>query len=116
MVFQIHLVAAARPNFMKIAPLYHSLKTAEWARPILVHTGQHYDPEMSDVFWNELGLPAPDIHLGVGSGSHAQQTAGVMIAYERVCMEHPPDWVIVVGDVNATIACALVAKKLVLPL
>jgi UDP-N-acetylglucosamine 2-epimerase (non-hydrolysing) len=113
---KIHLIAAARPNFMKIAPLYHRLKTADWARPVLVHTGQHYDPQMSDVFWHELGLPAPDLHLGVGSGSHAEQTAGVMLAYERVCLGRPPDWVIVVGDVNATAACALVAKKLCLPL
>jgi UDP-N-acetylglucosamine 2-epimerase (non-hydrolysing) len=113
---EIHLIAAARPNFMKIAPLYHQLKTADWARPVLVHTGQHYDPQMSDVFWLELGLPAPDLHLGVGSGSHAEQTAGVMLAYERVCLGRPPDWVVVVGDVNATAACALVAKKLCLPL
>ena len=67
---------------MKIAPLFHQLKTASWARPVLVHTGQHYDPQMSDVFWRELGLPAPDLHLGVGSGTHAEQTAGVMLAYE----------------------------------
>jgi UDP-N-acetylglucosamine 2-epimerase (non-hydrolysing) len=113
---EIHLIAAARPNFMKIAPLFHRLKMADWARPVLVHTGQHYDPQMSDVFWRELGLPAPDLHLGIGSGSHAEQTAGVMLAYERVCLARPPDWVIVVGDVNATAACALVAKKLCLPL
>jgi UDP-N-acetylglucosamine 2-epimerase (non-hydrolysing) len=112
----IHLIAAARPNFMKIAPLFHQLKTAEWARSVLIHTGQHYDPQMSDVFWQELGLPAPDLHLGVGSGSHAEQTARVMLAYEQVCLDKPPDWVIVVGDVNATMACALVAKKLCLPL
>jgi UDP-N-acetylglucosamine 2-epimerase (non-hydrolysing) len=113
---EIHLIAAARPNFMKIAPLFHRLKMADWARPVLVHTGQHYDPQMSDVFWRELGLPAPDLHLGIGSGSHAEQTAGVMLAYERVCLARPPDWIIVVGDVNATAACALVAKKLCLPL
>jgi UDP-N-acetylglucosamine 2-epimerase (non-hydrolysing) len=113
---EIHLIAAARPNFMKIAPLFHQLKTADWAHPVLVHTGQHYDPQMSDVFWRELGLPAPDLHLGIGSGSHAEQTAGVMLAYERMCLARPPDWVVVVGDVNATAACALVAKKLCLPL
>src|SRR5882672_1615382 len=113
---EIHLIAAARPNFMKIAPLFHRLKTADWARPVLVHTGQHYDPQMSDVFWRELALPPPDVHLGVGSGSHAEQTAGVMLAYERVCLSRPPNWVVVVGDVNATAACALVAKKLCLPL
>src|SRR5215213_7692709 len=113
---EIHLIAAARPNFMKIAPVFHQLKTASWARPVLIHTGQHYDPQMSDVFWRELGLPSPDLHLGVGSGTHAEQTAGVMLAYERVCLERPPSWVVVVGDVNATAACALVAKKLCLKL
>jgi UDP-N-acetylglucosamine 2-epimerase (non-hydrolysing) len=113
---EIHLVAAARPNFMKIAPLFHQLKMADWARPVLIHTGQHYDPQMSDVFWRDLGLPAPDLHLGVGSGTHAEQTAGVMLAYERVCLERRPAWVVVVGDVNATAACALVAKKLCLDL
>jgi UDP-N-acetylglucosamine 2-epimerase (non-hydrolysing) len=113
---EIHLIAAARPNFMKIAPLFHQLKRTDWARPLLVHTGQHYDPEMSDVFWRELALPEPDFHLGIGSGTHAEQTAGVMLAYERVCLKRPPDWVVVVGDVNATAACALTAKKLCLPL
>jgi UDP-N-acetylglucosamine 2-epimerase (non-hydrolysing) len=113
---EIHLIAAARPNFMKIAPVFHRLKTASWARPVLIHTGQHYDPQMSDVFWQELSLPSPDLHLGIGSGTHAEQTAGVMLTYERVCMERPPSWVVVVGDVNATAACALVAKKLCLPL
>jgi UDP-N-acetylglucosamine 2-epimerase (non-hydrolysing) len=113
---EIHLIAAARPNFMKIAPVFHRLKTASWARPVLIHTGQHYDPQMSDVFWRELELPPPDLHLGIGSGTHAEQTAGVMLAYERVCMERSPAWVVVVGDVNATAACALVAKKLCLPL
>lgn len=112
----IHLIAAARPNFMKIAPLFHQLKKTEWARPVLVHTGQHYDPLMSDVFWNQLRLPAPDLHLGVGSGTHAEQTAGVMLGFERICLDHPPDCVVVVGDVNATMACSLVAKKLWLPL
>lgn len=90
MLPEIHLIAAARPNFMKIAPLFHRLKTERWARPVLIHTGQHYDPQMSDVFWRELAPPAPDIHLGIGSGSHAEQTAGVMLAYERVCMSRPP--------------------------
>ena len=113
---EIHLIAAARPNFMKIAPVFHQLRTVSWACPVLIHTGQHYDPQMSDVFWRELGLPSPDLHLGVGSGTHAEQTAGVMLAYERVCLERRPSWVVVVGDVNATAACALVAKKLCLPL
>jgi UDP-N-acetylglucosamine 2-epimerase (non-hydrolysing) len=112
---EIHLIAAARPNFMKVAPLHRALRQAEWCRPVLIHTGQHYDPQMSDVFFRQLQLPAPDIHLGVGSGSHAEQTAGVMVAYERVCLSRPPALVIVVGDVNSTAACALVAKKLCLP-
>ena len=115
MPVRIHLIAAARPNFMKIAPLFHRLRVEDWAQPFLIHTGQHYDPNMSDVFWNELGLPSPDLHLGIGSGSHAEQTAGVMLAYEQACLQYVPDWVIVVGDVNATAACAIVAKKLCLP-
>src|SRR5579884_2628851 len=112
---EIHLVAAARPNFMKIAPLLHALRAGGWCRPVLVHTGQHYDPQMSDIFLRQLDLPTPDIHLGVGSGSHAEQTAGVMLAYERVCLERPPRWIVVAGDVNSTAACTLVAKKLCLP-
>ena len=111
----IHLIAAARPNFMKIAPLYHALKATDWAKPVLVHTGQHYDHNMSDAILKDLGVPAPDFHLGVGSGSHAEQTGGVMIAYEKICMEHRPDWIIVVGDVNSTAACAMVGAKLWIP-
>jgi UDP-N-acetylglucosamine 2-epimerase (non-hydrolysing) len=111
----IHLIAAARPNFMKVAPLWHALQRTRWARPVLVHTGQHYDPQMSQVFLQQLGLPPPDLHLGIGSGSHAEQTGGVMVAYERVCLESAPDWIVVVGDVNATAACAITAKKLCLP-
>ena len=109
---KVHLIAAARPNFMKVAPLYHMLATQDWCEPVLVHTGQHYDDSMSETFLRELGLPDPDLHLGVGSGTHAEQTAGVMIAYERVCLKSRPDWVIVVGDVNSTMACAIAAKKL----
>lgn len=113
----IHLIAAARPNFMKIAPLYHALKKeASWATPVVVHTGQHYDYSMSAAFFNDLGLPAPDHNLEIGSGTHAEQTAGVMVAYEQLCLQARPDWVVVVGDVNSTAACSLVAKKLVLPL
>ena len=108
----VHLVAGARPNFMKVAPVYHGLKGEDWARTVLIHTGQHYDANMSDTFLRDLGLPAPDVALGVGSGSHAEQTARVMIAYEKICMAEPPDWVVVVGDVNSTLACALVAAKL----
>ena len=111
----IHLIAAARPNFMKVAPLYHALKETDWCDVRIVHTGQHYDVNMSDVFFRDLGLPEPDYHLGVGSGTHAEQTGGVMIAYEKVCMEHRPDWIIVVGDVNSTAACAMVGAKLWIP-
>ena len=112
----IHLVAGTRPNFMKVAPVYHALKDQDWGRPVLVHTGQHYDPEMSAAFLADLQLPEPDYSLEVGSGSHAEQTAGVMVAYERICLEQPPDWTIVVGDVNSTLAAALVAAKLHIPL
>ncbi|HEY9536452.1 MAG TPA: UDP-N-acetylglucosamine 2-epimerase (non-hydrolyzing) [Kiloniellaceae bacterium] len=113
---KIHLVAAARPNFMKVAPLYHVLKRQDWCVPALIHTGQHYDVNMSDSFFADLGLPAPDHHLGVGSGSHAEQTAAVMVAYEKICQQQRPDWTVVVGDVNSTLACALVAAKLCIPL
>jgi UDP-N-acetylglucosamine 2-epimerase (non-hydrolysing) len=112
----IHLIAAARPNFMKVAPLYHVLKRQNWCVPQLVHTGQHYDANMSDSIFADLRLPAPDHHLGVGSGSHAEQTGAVMVAYEKVCLRQRPDWIIVVGDVNSTLACALVAAKLCIPL
>ncbi|WP_235830103.1 non-hydrolyzing UDP-N-acetylglucosamine 2-epimerase [Algihabitans albus] len=108
----VDLVIAARPNFMKISPLYRALSAAGICRLRLVHTGQHYDDAMSGSFLRELGLPEPDIHLEVGSGSHAQQTAGVMTAYEAACLEERPDWVVVPGDVNSTMACAVTAKKL----
>lgn len=111
----IHLIAAARPNFMKIAPLYHRLKSEGWCTPIIVHTGQHYDFNMSAAFFSDFNLPEPHHCLGVGSGTHAEQTARVMVAYERLCMNSQPDWVIVVGDVNSTMACTLTAKKLHLP-
>ncbi|MDH5511907.1 MAG: UDP-N-acetylglucosamine 2-epimerase (non-hydrolyzing) [Gammaproteobacteria bacterium] len=108
----IHLIAAARPNFMKIAPLYHALKKVAWANPVIVHTGQHYDVNMSDAFFADLRLPEPDIHLGIGSGTHAEQTGQVMIAYEEMLNDQKPDMVIVVGDVNSTIACTLAAAKI----
>jgi len=108
----IHLIAAARPNFMKIAPLYHELRKADWAEPVIAHTGQHYDLNMSDAFFRDLMLPEPHHHLGVGSGSHAEQTGRLMIAYERLLMEQRPDLVVVVGDVNSTVACTLAAVKL----
>ena len=100
---------------MKIAPLYHALVAEAWCTPRIVHTGQHYDPNMSDAFFSDLGLPKPHVHLGVGSGSHAEQTGRVMIEYEKVCRESRPDWVVVVGDVNSTLACALVGAKLLIP-
>jgi UDP-N-acetylglucosamine 2-epimerase (non-hydrolysing) len=108
----IHLIAAARPNFMKVAPLYHALNQADGLHPVLVHTGQHYDLNMSDVFFQDLRLPEPDLHLGVGSGSHAQQTGQVMMAYEKILIEQQPDLVVVVGDVNSTMAVTIAATKL----
>lgn len=108
----IHLVAAARPNFMKVAPLYHALVDTGWADPRIVHTGQHYDFNMSDAFFRDLHLPGPHIHLGVGSGTHAQQTGNVMIAYEKALMDQRPGLVVVVGDVNSTVAATLAATKL----
>ncbi|MGH8501140.1 MAG: non-hydrolyzing UDP-N-acetylglucosamine 2-epimerase [Gammaproteobacteria bacterium] len=114
-IYTIHLIAAARPNFMKVAPAYHALTRQPWAAVKVVHTGQHYDANMSDSFFRDLGMPNPDFHLGVGSGTHAEQTAGVMVGYERVCLEQRPDWIIVVGDVNSTVACALVGAKLCIP-
>jgi len=97
---------------MKIAPLYHALRKENWANPVIVHTGQHYDINMSDTFFQDLGLPAPDIHLNVGSGTHAEQTGKVLIAYEKVLLEQRPDLVVVVGDVNSTVAATLAAVKL----
>lgn len=108
----IHLIAAARPNFMKVAPLYHALKKEQWADPVIVHTGQHYDLNMSDVFFRELGLPEPHHHLGIGSGSHAEQTGNVLITYEKLLHETRPDMIVVVGDVNSTVACTLAAVKI----
>ncbi len=108
----IHLIAAARPNFMKVAPVLRKLRSEPWCRVALVHTGQHYDANMSDAFFRDLQIPEPDHHLGVGSGSHAEQTGGVMIAYERLCGKDRPDWIVVVGDVNSTLACTLVGAKL----
>jgi UDP-N-acetylglucosamine 2-epimerase (non-hydrolysing) len=113
---KIILVAGARPNFMKVAPLLQELvKYPEAFQPLLIHTGQHYDADMSDIFFQDLELPKPDRFLGVGSGSHAEQTAKVMVAFEEVCIEERPDLVVVVGDVNSTMACAIVAKKLCIP-
>lgn len=111
-MIRIISVAGARPNFMKIAPLMDAFRNTPAIQPMLVHTGQHYDERMSDLFFRQLGIPKPDINLGIGSGSHAVQTADVMKAFEPVLLEHKPDAVLVVGDVNSTIACGLVAVKL----
>lgn len=109
-------VAGARPNFMKIAPLMTELaKRRERFEPILVHTGQHYDQAMSESFFRDLGIPEPDVNLGVGSGSHAEQTAQVLVAIEKLLIEREPDVVLVVGDVNSTIAATLAAVKLHIP-
>jgi UDP-N-acetylglucosamine 2-epimerase (non-hydrolysing) len=112
---KVHLIAAARPNFMKIAPLYHALSREDWCRAVIVHTGQHYDYNMSESFFRDLNLPEPDFHLEVGSGSHAEQTGRVMIEYEKIAGRARPDWVVVAGDVNSTLACALVGTKLCIP-
>jgi len=118
--FSIAVVAGARPNFMKIAPIVRALNARKRdaaaagidLRVSIVHTGQHYDENMSEVFFRELAIPTPDHHLEVGSGSHAEQTARIMMAFEKVLQKDRPDWVVVVGDVNSTIACALTAKKM----
>ena len=118
----ITLIAGARPNFMKIAALVHAIerynegvRVTGYGLPVeyrLVHTGQHYDKNMSDTFFEELGIPAPDVNLGCGGGTQAEQTAAIMIAFEKYLMEHPTDVVLVVGDVTSTMACSIVAKKL----
>jgi UDP-N-acetylglucosamine 2-epimerase (non-hydrolysing) len=117
------LVVGARPNFMKVAPLIRAIDKHNKARhpllvPIhhsLIHTGQHYDANMSDAFFRDLRLPNPDLHLGVGSGNHGEQTGRVLIEFEKVLLKEQPDLVIVVGDVNSTLACALAAVKLHIP-
>lgn len=106
-------VVGARPNFMKVAPIVEAMKRREREfTPLVVHTGQHYDAAMSEAFFHDLDLPRPDIYLGVGSASHAAQTAAVMERFEPVVLQEKPDWVLVVGDVNSTLACALVCVKL----
>src|SRR6266705_6699827 len=108
-------VVGARPNFMKIAPIVEEMKKASDLKGVLIHTGQHYDEGMSDVFFRDLGIPVPDVHLGVGSGTHAEQTARVMVEFEKVCVEQKPDVVVVVGDVNSTMASTVVAVRLLIP-
>jgi UDP-N-acetylglucosamine 2-epimerase (non-hydrolysing) len=106
-------IVGARPNFMKIAPIVREMKRRENDfQPLIVHTGQHYDAAMSDSFFVDLGIPKPDFHLEIGSHSHAVQTAKIMIAFEPIVLAEKPDWVLVVGDVNSTIACAIVCAKL----
>lgn len=109
-------VVGARPNFMKVAPLHRAFaKYDSKFQHMIVHTGQHYDRSMSKVFFEDLGLPDPDMYLGVGSGTHAEQTAKVMVEFEKVLLKKQPDLVVVVGDVNSTVACSLVSVKLNIP-
>jgi UDP-N-acetylglucosamine 2-epimerase (non-hydrolysing) len=113
---KIFVIAGARPNFMKVGPVLRQLRRhPERFQSHLIHTGQHYDAEMSDIFFEELELPRPDRFLGAGSGSHAEQTAKIMIEFEKTCVEDRPDLAVVVGDVNSTLACAITAKKLCIP-
>ncbi len=109
-------VVGARPNFMKIAPLVREMEKHKTIKQVLVHTGQHYDKNMSKLFFTDLKLPKPDIYLGVGSGTHAEQTAKVMMGFEKVLIKEKPDLIIVVGDVNSTIACSLVSAKIGIPI
>jgi UDP-N-acetylglucosamine 2-epimerase (non-hydrolysing) len=108
-------VVGARPNFMKIGPIIKEMRRRpDSIEPLLVHTGQHYDEAMSDAFFEDLDIPRADINLGVGSASHAEQTARIMIAFEKVLSDYRPDWVVVVGDVNSTMAATLVASKMLI--
>ena len=114
---KILLICGARPNFMKIAPLMFAIdkhnkdkKQNKKIDHLLVHTGQHYDVKMSDAFFRDLNIPQPDFNLEVGSGTHAVQTAEIMIRFEKICLQEKPDWIIVVGDVNSTMACTIVAS------
>lgn len=114
----IYLVAGARPNFMKIAPIVRALQASQSGNGLsfkIIHTGQHYDREMNDVFFEELGIPQPDVFMAAGGGSHAQQTAKIMLGFEELCEKERPAAVLVVGDVNSTLACSIVAKKLQIP-
>ena len=112
---RVFCVVAARPNFVKIAPIIAEIEKQGALNAVLVHTGQHYDLNMSDVFFRDLEIREPDVHLGIGSGSHAEQTGKLMIAFEKLCENDRPDIVLVVGDVNATVACSLVAAKMSIP-
>lgn len=112
---KIYLVAGARPNFMKIAPIVRALQAHGGLAFKIIHTGQHYDREMNEVFFEELGIPEPDVFMAAGGGSHSQQTGKIMLAFEELCQAEPPDAVLVVGDVNSTLACSVTAKKLNIP-
>ncbi|KAF0250159.1 MAG: UDP-N-acetylglucosamine 2-epimerase, partial [bacterium] len=110
---KIMCIVGARPNFMKMAPIMSEItRRSDKLEAVLVHTGQHYDELMSDAFFADLEIPRPDVNLAVGSGSHAEQTAKIMLAFEPVVLDYRPDWLIVVGDVNSTMACTLVCSKL----
>lgn len=113
---RVDCIVGARPNFMKIAPIMKAFAESEMIEPRLIHTGQHYDVEMNSVFFDELGIPSPDLNLEIGSGTQTEQTAGVMIALEKALLDQRPDLLLVVGDVNSTVAAALVAAKLQIPL
>ena len=108
-------VVGARPNFMKIAPIMAAMQGRPEFQNLLVHTGQHYDAAMSQTFFDELGIPKPDLNLGVGSGGHAAQTAQIMVRFEEVLLEWRPDLILAVGDVNSTLACSVTAAKLEVP-
>ena len=112
---KIALVVGARPNFMKVGPVYFELKKHSRYTPLLIHTGQHYDKNLSEIFFTQLGFPKPDVYLGVGSGTHGVQTAKIMIAFEQFLLQVKPDLVLVAGDVNSTVACAIDAVKLHIP-
>jgi len=112
---KIALVVGARPNFMKVGPVYFELKKHSRYTPLLIHTGQHYDKNLSEIFFEQLGFPKPDVYLGVGSGTHGVQTAKIMIAFEQFLLQEKPDLVLVAGDVNSTVACAIDAVKLHIP-
>jgi UDP-N-acetylglucosamine 2-epimerase (non-hydrolysing) len=111
----IYLVAGARPNFMKIAPIVRALQAQQALSFKIIHTGQHYDRDMNEVFFEELGIPQPDLFMAAGGGSHAQQTGKIMVGFEELCVAERPAAVLVVGDVNSTLACSIVAKKLNIP-
>src|SRR5271167_1657707 len=114
-IMHILHVVGARPNFMKAAPVLQALARQNHVKQTLVHTGQHYDFNMSDVFFQQLGMAVPDVNLEVGSGSHAQQTSQIIARFETIALDRKPDWVVVYGDVNSTVAAAMVCAKLLIP-